>query len=80
MTILGGAGIVKNHTLSNIISHHFRPIEFINKLDNIEAEVFHDEFALFLSKIDEFLDTEAPGNFFFGTSDVYDATKQTGHT
>ena len=35
---------------------------------------FQDEFALFISKIDDFLDTETPGKQF-GLSDVYDATK-----
>ena len=39
-----------------------------------EAEVSKGEFALFLSKIDEFVDTETPG-IQFGTSGVYDATK-----
>ena len=56
-----GAALVKNHTLNNIIIQHCLSIDFINKIENSDAETFHDEFALFLSKIDEFLDTEAHG-------------------
>ena len=69
-----GEAIVKDHTLNNIIVQHCLSIDFISKVENSEAETSHDDFALFLSKIDEFLDTDAPGGKF-GSSDVYDATK-----
>ena len=69
-----GGSIVWNHKLSNVIVHHCTSIGCANKVGCCEAEVSHAEFALFLSKIDEFLDTETPG-MQFGPSDVYDATK-----
>ena len=65
---------MKNYKLNNVIVHHCLSVDFINKVDCIEAEVPQAEFALFLSKIGEFLDTETPGKQF-GLSDVYDATE-----
>ena len=56
-----GATIVKDRTLNNIIVQHCLSIDFISKAGNSEEETFHDDFALFLSKIDEFSDTDAPG-------------------
>ena len=52
-----GAAIVRNHTLSNIIVQHCLCVDFISKVENSEAGIPHDEFSLFLGKIDEFLDT-----------------------
>ena len=49
-------------------------IDFTNKVESSEADVCQGEFALFLSKIGEFSDTETPGRQF-GLSDVYDAAK-----
>jgi len=46
-----GASIVKNHTLSNIIAQHCLSIDFINKVESIEAEVSQGKFSLFLSKL-----------------------------
>ena len=66
--------IVKTHTLSNIIAHHCLSIDFTNKVGNGEAGTFHDVFALFLSKIAAFSDTEEPV-VKFGLSDVYDSAK-----
>ena len=73
MITLAGGDIVKNHKLNNAIVNHFLSIDFIDKVDCSEAEVFQGEFSLFLSKIGEFLDTETPG-MKFGLADVYDAT------
>ena len=42
-----GAALVKNHTLNNIIVQHFLSIDFINKIENIDAETFHGGFPLF---------------------------------
>ena len=69
-----GACIVKNHALNNIIVQHSLPIDFTNKVESIEADDIQDEFALFLSKIGEYSDTETPGKQV-GLSDVYDSTK-----
>ena len=65
---------MKNHKLNNVIVRHCLSIDCINKVGCSEAEVPQGEFALFLRKIDEFLDTETPGKKF-GLSDVYDTTK-----
>ena len=65
---------MKNRKLNNVIAHRCPSIDFINKVDCSEAEVSQGEFALFLSKIEEFLDTETPGKQF-ELSDVYDAAK-----
>ena len=69
-----GAAIVMDHTLNNIIVRRCLSIDFIRKVDNSVAETSHGDFALFLSKIDQFLDTDAPGGKF-GLSDAYDETK-----
>ena len=68
---------MKNRTLNNIIERRCLSIDFTNKVGSSEAEVFHGEFALSLSKIDEFLDTETPGEQF-GLSDVYGAKNELG--
>ena len=64
---------MRNRKLNNVMVHRCLSIDFINKVDCSEAEVSQGEFALFLSKNDEFLDTETPGGF--GLADVYDAAK-----
>ena len=74
LTTLWGPNIVKNHKLNNVIVNHCRSVDFIKMVDLGEPEVFLDEFAMDLGKIDEFLDTETPGKKF-GPSGVYDATK-----
>ena len=69
-----GSNIVKSHKLNNVIVHHCLSVDFIKKVDFGEPEVFQDEFAMGLGKIDEFLDAETPCKQF-GPSGVYDATK-----
>ena len=69
-----GASIVENHTIDNVILQRCLSIDFVKKVGSIDDEAPHDEFRIFLSKIDEFPDTETPGGQF-GISDVYDATK-----
>ena len=54
MITLEMGDIVKNHKINNVIVHHFLSIDFISKVACSEAEVSQGEFALFLSKIDEF--------------------------
>ena len=56
-----GSNIAINRKLNNVISHHCLPIEFINKAASIGSEVPRDEFPSELRRIDEFLNTETPG-------------------
>ena len=47
--------------LNNIIAQHCMSLDFTNKVESSAAEVLQDEFALFLSKIDEFFGYRNPG-------------------
>ena len=69
-----GSNIVKNRNLNNVNNTSQSVRRFHKKVDFSEPEVFQDEFAMDLRKIDEFLDTETPGEKL-GQSDVYDAAK-----